>query len=235
MTDGRKRKKSGLVEGHLERISSKAFEDYLKLMTNLVKSKHGVYALYKKDRLYYIGLATNLRRRVKHHLRDRHANKWDRFSLYLVKKADHIKDLESLVVRIAEPRGNRVKGKLVGSTDLAPELKRGLIDDRKMEIDRILGIKPGKKNKTKRLSNAKFQFKSIEGILNPNAKLIGKYKGKIYKAVVRSKGKIELNGKLFDSPSGAAKSIVKRAANGWYFWKYRDKDRDWKRLKEFRK
>ncbi|HJP17955.1 MAG: hypothetical protein CMD96_07130 [Gammaproteobacteria bacterium] len=234
MQNARKRKKSGLVEGHLERISSKAFEDYLKQMTNLVKTKHGVYALYKKDRLYYIGLATDLHRRVKYHLRDKHANKWDRFSLYLVKKADHIRDLESLVVRIAEPRGNKVKGKLVGSADLGPQLKERIKKHHDQEMDRIFGENQGRK-KIKSKAASKYQFKSVQGILKLNTRLIGKYKGKTYKAIIRSKGKIELNGKLFDSPSGAAKSIVKRAANGWNFWKCRDKDGNWKRLKEFRK
>ncbi len=69
---------------------------------------------------------------------------------------------------------------------MAPELKRELIDDKKMEIDRILGTKPNKKTKTKRLSNTKYQFKSVQGILKLNTRLIGKYKGKTYKAILRS-------------------------------------------------
>jgi type I restriction-modification system DNA methylase subunit len=36
--------------------------------------RHGVYALYRGNRLYYVGLASNLRSRLNTHLRDRHAN-----------------------------------------------------------------------------------------------------------------------------------------------------------------
>ena len=64
-----------LVRGYLERVSSAAFSDFPKQLTDLVGREHGVYALYKGDQLYYVGLATNLRNRIKQHLRDRHAEK----------------------------------------------------------------------------------------------------------------------------------------------------------------
>jgi len=49
-----------LVGGFLERISVTAFEKYHRDITDLVRSQHGLYALYKNDRLYYVGLAVNL-------------------------------------------------------------------------------------------------------------------------------------------------------------------------------
>lgn len=67
------RKAQPLVLGYLERVSSELFSDFPRQLTDLVGRKHGVYALYKGDRLYYVGLGTNLRNRIKHHLRDRHA------------------------------------------------------------------------------------------------------------------------------------------------------------------
>lgn len=53
-----------LVCQHLENISRKALENYQKIIKDFVKGRHGVYALYKKGRLYYVGLASNLRKGI---------------------------------------------------------------------------------------------------------------------------------------------------------------------------
>ena len=55
-----------LVMGYLERISSGVFDRYSKLITGLVGGKHGIYALYRNNTLYYVGLATDLRKRPNH-------------------------------------------------------------------------------------------------------------------------------------------------------------------------
>ncbi|MBT3192989.1 MAG: GIY-YIG nuclease family protein [Verrucomicrobia bacterium] len=120
MTEKRERKSNPLVLGYLEKISSKAFADYPKQITDLIGKKHGIYALYKNDRLYYVGLATNLKRRIKQHRIDKHAGKWNRFSLYLVRKQEHIKELESLILRIADPTGNATSGRLPGADNRPP-------------------------------------------------------------------------------------------------------------------
>ncbi len=49
-----------LVAGYLERISVRAFEKDRVEITRLIESRHGVYALYKHGRLYYVGLASDL-------------------------------------------------------------------------------------------------------------------------------------------------------------------------------
>ena len=58
-----------LVCQHLERVSRKALEEYQRLIQNYVRRRRGIYALYRGDRLYYVGLASNLGSRLKHHLR----------------------------------------------------------------------------------------------------------------------------------------------------------------------
>lgn len=108
-----KSKRTPLVSQFMENVSSVALEDYQDLFRSFAKRRHGVYALYKGKRLYYVGLAQNLRTRLKQHLRDRHGKAWDRFSMYLTLNDSHIKELESLVLRIVRPEGNRQKGKIV--------------------------------------------------------------------------------------------------------------------------
>lgn len=89
-----------LVTQYLENISSIALENYLHILQRYAGKRHGIYALYKKDRLYYVGLATSLKGRLKQHLRDRHSKKWDSFSIYLTLNSAHMKELETLLLRI---------------------------------------------------------------------------------------------------------------------------------------
>ena len=46
-----------------------------------------------------MGLAGNLIARINRHLNDTHSSKCDTLSLFLVEKAEHLKKLESLIVR----------------------------------------------------------------------------------------------------------------------------------------
>lgn len=61
-----------LVSRHLENISSEALEKYQDIVRRYVRGRQGVYALYRRGKLYYVGLAGNLRSRLRHHLKDRH-------------------------------------------------------------------------------------------------------------------------------------------------------------------
>src|SRR5262245_49960512 len=63
MTRGRR--ESPLVSQFLERISGETLAKHQKVIRELVQRRSGVYALYRRDRLYYVGLASNLRNRLK--------------------------------------------------------------------------------------------------------------------------------------------------------------------------
>lgn len=79
--------------------------------TTTKPSGAGIYALYDKHGLYYIGLATrSIRGRLKVHARSK-KRKWERFSWYHVPNMQNVKDIETLFIRIVRPRGNLVRGK----------------------------------------------------------------------------------------------------------------------------
>ena len=113
-----RRKMEHLVCQHLEKIHRKVLEEHQDILKRFVRSRHGIYALYKGNRLQYVGLAKNLRGRLKHHLKDRHGKTWDHFSIYLTIESSHLHELEALAIRIALPEGNLQKGKLKKSQDL---------------------------------------------------------------------------------------------------------------------
>ena len=73
---------SQLVCRHLENVSRQALDKYQHIIRQYVRNCPGVYALYRRGKLYYVGLASNLPTRLGHHLKDRHSQSWDRFSVY---------------------------------------------------------------------------------------------------------------------------------------------------------
>jgi hypothetical protein len=220
-------KTKSIVTGHLEKIGAKVFDDFSSVITDLIKGHQGIYALFKKDRLYYVGLARDLKRRINAHNKDRHQNKWTHFSLYIIRKEDHIKEIESLVLRIAYPAGNKIRGKLKRSNDLRPLLKSKLKDQWIKQLDGIIGHKNRPHGKINKGKIKKSDRKPLQGYF-PKWKMIhASYKGKNYKALVSGSGKIKMipSGELFDSPSMAGIAITKKKTmNGWRFWKYKDKN-----------
>lgn len=111
-------KRTPLVCQQLENISRAALEKYQDIIRQHVRRRHGVYALYRRGKLHYVGLASNLRSRLGHHLRDRHQDSWGRFSVFLTIGDTHLKELEALILRIVKPTGNKVKGKFAKCEDI---------------------------------------------------------------------------------------------------------------------
>lgn len=225
-----------LVCQHLEGISAKALEQYQDIIREYIKGRHGIYALYKRDRLHYVGLASNLRGRLKTHLRDRHKGLWDRFSVYLTIRADHIKELESLVLRIVKPAGNKQQGKLPGSDNLKKQLEREVRKRQHDELDVLMG----KKHKVTKKRSKRVKKSDSETVLGPYIDgpmaLQRKYKGTVYKARVHKNGWIFYKGYLYRSPTGPAREICGRSTvNGWYFWCYERAPGDWVQLRKLRK
>jgi len=73
----------------------------------------GIYALYDNYGLYYVGLTTfSLYSRLRSHTIDHHKGKWKRFSWYQIPNLKYSKDMETAILRIVNPKANRVKGKI---------------------------------------------------------------------------------------------------------------------------
>ena len=227
-------KQRQLVIQHLENISWRVLEEYREVIKEIIKNKSGVYALYRKNKLYYVGLASNLMGRLKTHLKDKHHGYWERFSVYLTVRDDHMKELESLILRIVNPRGNRQIGKFANSDNLRSTLNKKMkekdADQRALLIGGPIALR---RRKSKIKSGA--GIKSFAGIVDSRISLRRQYKGKWYKATLRKDGTISFNGEVYQSPTGAARKIVGRACNGWSFWRYKDKKGEWISLENFRK
>jgi len=232
------RSEKSLVTGYIERISSKIFSDFSRQLTDLVGRQHGVYALYKGKRLYYVGLATNLRWRIKQHLKDKHSGKWDKFSLYLVREAEHIKELESLIMRVASPSGNAAKGGLPKADNLKAALHasmKGAMDKRMGDLLGRKETKPGRRRQKTRRSTSEKGLPTLAVYVKKRFSIRGTYKGKTYVAVVNKSGSIRFDGEIYNSPSMAGEAARKRSTNGWTFWHYKNRKGEWVKLDELRR
>lgn len=214
----RRGRDNGIVRDYLERVSWRLLDQYRTNVARFIRGKAGVYALYRGDHLYYVGLAKNLMSRVSHHLKDRHAERWDRFSVYLTVDDSHTRPLEALLLRIVDPGGNRVKGRLKGASDLGRKLDRDIANDdadRRAVMMGAKAVQRRRRSKTRRIVGTI----ALSGLVEKSRPLIGSYKGVVYRARLRKDGRIAFKGKLFDNPTAAAKAIENRTVNGWAFWR----------------
>ncbi len=242
--------KARLVVQHLEGIAGAALDEYPAVIREFIRGRNGVYALYKRDRLYYVGLARNLRSRLRGHTRDRHAAKWDRFSIYLTENDEHLKELESLILRIVDTRGNKVTGKFIASEDLKRRFRHRLKESWNRKVEEMTSWSEPERGKPQR--NPKPAAQRVGQKLDT---VLGKYitrrfhikmgyKGKVYVAHVRRNGAISfaresadlprLRGELYRSPSAAAVAVAGKSMNGWWWWKFKSADGKWVRLSELR-
>jgi hypothetical protein len=121
----RRRRRKGrarLVRAYAEKLPGTVLGVFWKEFKNLVRGQSGIYVLYKRSLPHYVGKASNLPWRIRVHQRDRLKGKWDTFSFYVIRRAGFLKHMESLLLRIVEPRGARVSGRLSGAEDLREEL-----------------------------------------------------------------------------------------------------------------
>lgn len=229
-------KEAPLVSQYLERISRDAVEKYLPLFESYVARRQGVYALYRKDKLYYVGLASNLKSRLHQHLKDHHGKSWDRFSVYFTIGDKHLKELEALILRITgKPRGNKVKGKFKSSENLKRRLKRDIKTFQRRELLDLIG-QDFKTDLVKISANGKNGRGPVLGayVRAPLA-LRATVRGKKFKARVRRDGSIRFGKRIYNSPSAAGSAACEHACDGWHFWKYERAPGDWVKLNELRK
>ena len=121
----KKSEKSKLIKKYLEH---RKWKDY-RLALGKKNRGQGIYVLYKRNKIYYIGLSKgNLKCRLrKHALIDKHKGNWNSFSFYQIGRGKYIKDIESLLLRICNPVGNRVSGRFEKRYDLSRKIKSPVI------------------------------------------------------------------------------------------------------------
>lgn len=93
-------------------------------LQSIMRDYSGIYLLYKRNRLYYIGLAKNLYWRLLNHTKNKHKDRWDSFVIFRIGRVTYLKDIETLLLRVAAPPGNAVSGHFHRDADLTKVLRK---------------------------------------------------------------------------------------------------------------
>lgn len=126
------RKQQPLVDYHISGVAVGAIERHLKCFRKFVgRSQRGIYVLRRNGDIYYVGLASSLRSRIAQHLKDHHKRRWDQFDLYVLRKskAKYVRELESLLIRVAKPAANRTEPKFVSHKNRTQQFQQALYDE----------------------------------------------------------------------------------------------------------
>jgi len=128
-TDGKVRRRSAkgaLIKGVSQPLPRELLFEatFREELRGLMRGYSGLYVLYKRKRLYYIGLARDLFWRLHSHTRDKHKKNWDRFAIFRIARVGYLKDIESLLLRVANPPGNSVAGKFHRDADVTKVLRK---------------------------------------------------------------------------------------------------------------
>lgn len=125
--------KGALIKGMSRPLPSEILASplFARRLREIMRHYAGIYALYRKKRIYYIGLTRNLLGRIKWHLKDRHAGKWDYFVIFRIHRVRVLKDIETLLHHLIETPGNRVKGRVPRDADLNRILREVLREHEK--------------------------------------------------------------------------------------------------------
>jgi hypothetical protein len=237
---------AALVSQFIEKISGDILDDRYRLqLAALIRGHAGLYALYRGDALYYVGLATDLMRRVDRHSRDHHAGEWNRFSVYLTERDEHLKPLESLLLRVFRPPGNGQTGRLPGAEDRKRALEAAMraIDEAGRKARLYDGDAPRKRAQAKRVAVAHPRATSKGALRKRTAssngfdramRLQADYKGQRYRAVLNKDRSVRYAGQRYASLSAAAVAITGSATNGWNFWRFCNDSGEWRPLSDLR-
>lgn len=233
------RRRKQLVTGYLEDLRRDALEEHVKIIKHLVGRQPGVYALYRRGKLYYVGLAKDLSSRVRAHLKDKHGRSWDTFRLYLTLDKGHMKELESLLIRITNPEGNKQGGRFARAKNLARDFKIKFNEHSEAMRDSLFGPRTRAEVREARLARraarAAASKRTAAGLVSRTLHVRWTYKGKVIKGRFRKDGRLRSEGRIYESPSAAASSIAGRPIDGWSAWKYQYLPGAWQNLRHLKR
>lgn len=225
--------KSTFIREHLEQVSEKAFRTHRTELKVLLAGKPGIYSLYRRGKLVYVGMAKGLFRRLDQHRRDRHKGTWDQFSAYVTRRENLAHEVETLALRVMQPSSNRKSGRFGKSKNLAKELEQLLADRYRDERASLLGGRSGQKHR-RRAAKGRKGSDALKALTGRRRVIKGWYGDYEYTATLLKNGKIRAGGVTYDSPFRAATELTGVRRNGWSFWHYKNKNGEWAKLRELK-
>lgn len=150
--------KGSIIRYSLDNVKREYFDVIKRELKNALKNCSGIYALYKRDKLVYVGLATNMYWRMKGHSKAKRFD-WDKASLFIIPNLKYLRDVETAIVRIAKPKYNAIKGRVKDEHYLERVLNRLVKAKQKMLRNR-------RESKDEELKELEKEIKIIKDTVN---------------------------------------------------------------------
>ena len=246
-----KKLQSTIFKEKLEKFDREILNDsiYKDIVKKEIGGKPGIYILYnKKGDIYYIGKANEIMTRIMEHKNNRHSKKWEKFSVFLTKKASHLDHLETAFISIINPKGNAQNRRTIPSS-MEARIKRAMKKEdaeyRNTMYERKFASYKSKRKSTKTVKKKRSSKKSrkmtpcLKNYFKNDRLLIGRYKEKTYKAILLKSGEIEYENKIYSSINQSAIDALKKASGrdhrqGSTFWHVRKNKNTWVKLNDLR-
>ncbi|MBP5296354.1 MAG: GIY-YIG nuclease family protein [Bacteriovoracaceae bacterium] len=221
-----------IITETFQKISTDIFNKYPDQIVEIANGQPGVYALYKGDHLYYVGKAIDLRRRLEQHLKDQHQGRWNNFSLFITKKKEYISIIETILINVANPPGNKSR--------FANKVRHGQrklyrMIQRQHKLDMATMFK-----KEERLSRATSRksshftaghkrppFQAFKGYFNSPRPLKAEWQGTTYHATLFPDGHFEMDGNSYKTLRPINKLIKMHHVDTWRRWAVQDENGTW--------
>jgi hypothetical protein len=140
--------------------------------------------------------------------------------------------MESLLLRIIKPPGNRQAGRFIRCENLQRRFARDIKSLQREELYEAIGSR----KQARKGSETEGDRRPVLSIYrNRPRRLKAYFKGKLFRALVRKDGSIRFQRNTFNSPTLAAIAAVGHNINGWWFWRYERGPNNWVRLLDLRK
>jgi hypothetical protein len=180
---GRRKRSKPFVRKHLTEISRALLEGENREKFASFLKKHerqGLYALYGKNgELYYVGRASHLLGRLSTHRSDLHRKKWDKLAIYILDEGLTLHEVESLLITVSKPEGNKNRGRLKG--DLKKDLRDFLktVSDEEIDASLYPNQEPRQGKKGVRITEKKIEaFIKAKGVAK-TAEILGVSQGRV--------------------------------------------------------
>ena len=163
-----------IIDYQLQRAPIEVINEFGDILLAKIGNRSGIYILHKGKDIYYVGKAKSLDKRLKQHFEDKHKNKWDSFSVYVLDERN-IHFLERLLIGLLKPTGNSIlyDRELKRSTK---DLKKEILLFQKVQVEKLFqpdDLPTEQKNISMETSETKALQKSFWRAFNAYAKAHG--------------------------------------------------------------
>lgn len=151
-------KRGSLIQYALDNIKRESFDAIKRELSDVLKDRAGIYALYRKGAVVKVGLGTKIYWRVKGHAKSKKIN-WDTVSFFIIRNIKYLRDVETAVNRIAKPKYSLQKGR-VGDEMLFKRILKKSVNDKKKKL------RKESRKKDREIHELKMDISKIESVMN---------------------------------------------------------------------